>query len=452
MDSIINVPYLIIIVVCVIFSAYFSATETAFMSLNKTKLKTMVEKGNKKAERTLKVADNYDKLISTILVGNNIVNILASSIATLFFVQMLANLDYGNANQMGATLSTIATTVIVLIFGEITPKSIARDLPEKFAMFSTPLISLLMVVLTPVNFIFSMWKKLISKIFKLESDNKMTSEELLMIVEEGQQDGAIEEDEGDLLKNAIEFNEKTAEDILTHRVDLEGVPSDASKEDIAEVFTESGYSRILVYEESIDNIIGTIHRKDFYVGSGISRKPVKELIAPPFFIHKSEKINDLLKLLQNNKSHLAIVIDEYGGTLGIVTMEDILEELVGEIWDEHDEVTETFKELTEDTFIVDCSVNFSEFCDFFGLPAEIETDSVSLGGWIMEQVGKIPETGDSFTFENIDVEVTETDSHRVAYAKVVRRPEEAEDEESKDKEKDKDKDKDKEKDKDKDEQ
>ena len=412
------------------------------MSLNKTKLKTMVEKGNKKAERTLKVADNYDKLISTILVGNNIVNILASSIATLFFVQILTNLDYGNANEMGATLSTIATTVIVLIFGEITPKSIARDLPEKFAMFSTPLISMFMVVLTPVNFIFSMWKKLVSKIFKLESDNKMTSEELLMIVEEGQQDGAIEEDEGDLLKNAIEFNEKTAEDILTHRVDLEGVPSDASKEDIAEVFTESGYSRILVYEESIDNIIGTIHRKDFYVGSGISRKPVKELIAPPFFIHKSEKINDLLKLLQNNKSHLAIVIDEYGGTLGIVTMEDILEELVGEIWDEHDEVTETFKELTEDTFIVDCSVNFSEFCDFFELPAEIETDSVSLGGWIMEQVGKIPETGDSFTFENIDVEVTETDSHRVAYAKVVRRPEEDEEEESKDKDKEKDKDKD----------
>ncbi len=435
--------YLIIIVVCIIFSGYFSATETAFLSLNKTKLKTMIEKGNKKAERTLKVADNYDKLISTILIGNNIVNILASALATLFFVELLTTLAGSDmtavekANELGATLSTVATTIVVLIFGEITPKSIAKDIPEKFAMFSTPLISLLMVVLTPLNYVFSMWKKLVSKIFKLESDNKMTSEELLMIVEEGQQEGAIEEDEGDLLKNAIEFNEKTAEDILTHRVDLEGVPSDASKDDIAEVFTESGYSRILVYEESIDNIIGTIHRKDFYVGSGISRKPVKELIAPPFFIHKSEKINDLLKLLQNNKSHLAIVIDEYGGTLGIVTMEDILEELVGEIWDEHDEVTETFKEVTEDTFIVDCSVNFSEFCDFFGLPAEIETDSVSLGGWIMEQVGKIPETGDSFSFENIDVEVTETDSHRVTYAKVVRRPEADEEEESKDKDKDK---------------
>lgn len=433
-----NIPYLVIIVICVIFSAYFSATETAFLSLNKTKLKTMVEKGNKKAERTLAVAENYDKLISTILIGNNIVNILASSLATLFFVELLQSFGHASASEMGATLSTVAVTIVVLIFGEITPKSIAKDIPEKFAMFSTPFISILIVLLTPLNFLFTMWKKLIAKVLKLESDNKMTSEELLMIVEEGQQEGAIEEAEGDLLKNAIEFNEKTAEDILTHRVDLEGVPQDASKEDIAELFTESGYSRILVYEDTIDNIVGIIHRKDFYVGSGITRKPVKELTTPPFFIHKSEKINDLLKLLQNNKSHLAIVIDEYGGTLGIVTMEDILEELVGEIWDEHDEITETFKEEQEDVFKVDCSVNFSEFCDFFDLP-EVETDSVSLGGWIMEQLGKIPEKGDKFEFENIAVTVTETDSHRVAYARVVRKPKEDENEKSKDKDKDVDK-------------
>ena len=427
-----NLTYLIIMVVCVIFSAYFSATETAFLSINKTRLKTMAEKGDKKAERTLRVADNYDKLISTILIGNNIVNILVSSVATLFFVDIIK----GN-QELAATVSTIIITIVVLIFGEITPKGIAKDMPEKFAMFSTPFIRVLIIVLTPLNFIFSMWKKLIAKIFKLESDTKMTSEELLMIVEEVQQDGSIEESEGDLLKNAIEFNEKTAEDILTHRVDLEGVPAEATKDEIAEVFTESGYSRILVYEESIDNIIGTIHRKDFYVGNGISRKPVKELISPPFFIHKSEKINDLLKLLQNNKSHLAIVIDEYGGTLGIVTMEDILEELVGEIWDEHDEVTETFKEVQEDVFIVDCGVNFSEFCDFFDLP-EVETDSVSLGGWIMEQVGKIPEKGDSFSFENLDVTVTETDSHRVSHAKVVRNHNQPEEEKGKEKDKDKD--------------
>lgn len=416
--------------VCIILSAYFSATETAFLSLNKTRLKTMAEKGDRKAERTLKVADNYDKLISTVLIGNNIVNILLSSIGTLFFIEIITKRP-----DLAATVSTVVITVIVLIFGEITPKSIAKDMPEKFAIFATPFIRFLIVLLTPLNFFFSLWKKLISAIFKFENESKMTSEELLMIVEEVQQDGSIEEAEGDLLKNAIEFNEKTAEDILTHRVDLEGVPADATKEEIAEVFTETGYSRILVYEDSIDNIIGTIHRKDFYVGSGISRKPVKELIAPPFFIHKSEKINDLLKLLQNNKSHLAIVIDEYGGTLGIVTMEDILEELVGEIWDEHDEVTETFKELEEDTFIVDCGVNFVEFCDFFGLP-ELETDSVSLGGWITEQVGKIPEVGDSFVFENISVTVTETDSHRVEYARVTRIPEVDESEKTKEKDKD----------------
>lgn len=424
-----NIPYLVIMTVCLILSAYFSATETAFLSLNKTRLKTMSEKGDKKAERTLKVAENYDKLISTVLIGNNIVNILLSSIGTLFFIELITEQD------LAATVSTVVITVAVLIFGEITPKSIAKDMPEKFAIFATPFIRFLIFLLTPLNFFFSLWKKLISAIFKFENESKMTSEELLMIVEEVQQDGSIEEAEGDLLKNAIEFTEKTAEDILTHRVDLEGVSKDATKEEIAEVFTESGYSRILVYEDTIDNIIGTIHRKDFYVGSGISRKSVKDIMAPPFFIHKSEKINDLLKLLQNNKSHLAIVIDEYGGTLGIVTMEDILEELVGEIWDEHDEVTETFKEIEEDTFIVDCGVNFVEFCDFFGLP-ELETDSVSLGGWITEQVGKIPEEGDNFVFENISVTVTETDSHRVEYARVTRIP--LVDENDKTKEKDKD--------------
>lgn len=440
----IYVPQITAMIICVILSAYFSATETSFLSLNKTRLKTLAEKGDKKAANALEVADNYDRLISTILIGNNIVNILVSSIGTVLFIRILKDQD------LAATVSTIVATVVVLIFGEITPKSIAKDMPEKFAMFSTPFIKFFILILTPLNYAFSLWKKLIAKLFKLESESKMSSEELLMLVEEVQQDGSIEESEGDLLKNAIEFNDKTAEDILTHRVDLEGVPSDATKEDIANVFTESGYSRILVYEENIDNIIGTIHRKDFYVGSGISGKPIKEIMAPPFFIHKSEKISDLLKLLQSNKSHLAIVIDEYGGTLGIVTMEDILEELVGEIWDEHDEITETFKQIQENAYIVECGVNFNEFCDFFDLP-EVETDSVSLGGWIMEQLGGIPEKGDEFVFENLDITVTETDSHRVSFAKVVIN-EKSNDESEKEKDKDKDKDKDKTKDTEKDEQ
>ncbi len=419
--------YILPMVVCIVLSAYFSATETAFSSLNKTRLKTMVEKGNKRAELALSLAENYDKLISTILIGNNIVNIAVASIGTIFFTELLRP---GGNEEYGATLSTVVITIVVLVFGEITPKSVAKDAPEKFAIFSAPIIKGLIWVLTPVNFIFSAWKKLIAKILKTEDDTKMSSEELLMLVEEVQQDGAIEESEGDLLKNAIEFTERKAEDILTHRVDLEAVSIDSPKEEIAKVFTESGFSRILVFEENIDNIIGTIHQKDFYVGGGITGKKVKELIAPPLFIHKSEKISDLLKLLQVHKSHLAIVIDEYGGTLGIVTMEDILEELVGEIWDEHDEVTVDFREVSSDTFVVDCAVNFDEFCEKFDLD-EPETDSISLGGWIMEQLSKIPVEGDSFTFENLDITVTKTDAHRVEYVQVIVH-EKQEDEEEKD--------------------
>lgn len=402
-------PYILSMVICIILSAYFSATETAFSSLNKTRLKTMAEKHDRRAALTLKLADSYDELISTILIGNNIVNIAVASIGTVLFVHL-----YGD---IGATLSTAVVTVAVLIFGEITPKSIAKDCPEKFAMFSAPIIRILIWVLKPLNFLFSAWKKLIFKLFKVENNEKMSQEELLMLVEEVQQDGSINDDEGDLLRNAIEFNDLKAEDILTHRVDLEAVSADSPKEEIAAAFTESRFSRLLVYEESIDNIVGVIHQKDFYVGNGIIEGPIETVISPPLFIHKSEKINDLLKLLQKEKSHIAIVIDEYGGTLGIVTMEDILEELVGDIWDEHDEVVEDFKEIGENTYLVDCGVNFGDFCDRFDI--ETDSDSVSLGGWIMEQVGKIPVIGDCFEFEKLSIKVTETDSHRVSKVEVV---------------------------------
>lgn len=416
-------PYIISMALCVLFSGYFSATETAFSSLNKTRLKALAEKGNRKAELALTLSEQYDRLISTILIGNNIVNIAVASIGTVLFVHL-----YGD---IGATVSTVVVTVAVLIFGEITPKSIAKDFPEKFAMFSAPFIRLLIWVLTPLNFLFSMWKKLISKLFNVEEDSKMSQEELLLLVDEVEQDGSIDTDEGVLLRNAIEFGDLEAEDILTHRVDLEAVPIEAPKEEIARVFNESRFSRLLVYKENIDNIVGIIHQKDFYIGSGVTEKEVTDIITPPLFIHKSEKIDDLLKLLQTRKSHIAIVIDEYGGTLGIVTMEDILEELVGEIWDEHDEVTVTFRELSENVFLVDCTVNFNDFCQFFDIDDE-DADSVSLGGWIMEQLDKIPVKGDRFTYENLNIIVTQTDSHRVAFAKVIRTVETEDEEKSKD--------------------
>ena len=406
-------PSILAMVFCVIMSAYFSATETAFSSLNKTRLKALSEKGNKRADLALSLEEKYDKLISTILIGNNVVNITVASIGTLLFVKVLKG-----DQEAGAALSTVVVTVAVLIFGEITPKSLAKDSPEKFAMFSAPFLRFLMVILTPINFLFSLWKKLISKIFKVSEDTKMSQEELLLLVEEVQQEGSIDESEGELLKNAIEFRDQVAEDILTHRTDLEAVSVDTDKEEVARVFTQSRFSRLLVYEENIDNIIGVLNIKDFYMNSGITDKPLTEVMTPPIFIHQSEKIRDLLNQLRAAKTHIAVVVDEYGGTLGIVTMEDILEELVGEIWDEHDEVQESFKALSENTYLADCMVNLDEFADCFDV--EIESESVSLGGWVMEQLGGIPEVGENFTYENLHVTVTELDAHRVSYVTVVK--------------------------------
>ena len=415
-----NIPtYIVVMVVLVLMSAYFSATETAFSSLNKTRVKAMIEKGNKKAKLVLSLSENYDKLISTILIGNNIVNIALSSIATVMFISL-----YGD---IGATVATAVITVVVLIFGEITPKSIAKDVPEKFAMFSAPIIKFFIWILTPINFLFSLWKKLVSKIFKVEENAKMSSEELIMLVDEVEQEGTFDTDESELIRNAIEFTELEAEDILTHRVDLEAVSLDTPKDEIARIFATTQFSRLLVYEENIDNIVGIIHLKDFFKEYGITKQNIKTIMTKPLFIQKSEKINDLLKILQTNKSHIAVVIDEYGGTLGIVTMEDILEELVGEIWDEHDEIIENFKEIAENKFVVDCSVTFDDFCDFFDI--KFESDSVSVGGWVMEQLGKIPEQGDKFTFENLDIIITGVDSHRVTKIQVLQNPKPEEDEE-----------------------
>lgn len=410
---------LAVMLFCIIMSGYFSATETAFSTFNRAKIKTLAERGNKKASKVLKIAENYDKLISTVLIGNNIVNITLASLGTIVFVNLMGD--------VGATVSTAVITVVVLIFGEISPKSIAKDCPEKFAMFSSSLISVLIKVFTPLNFLFSQWKKLLAKMFKIQSDSKMSQEELLTLVEEVSQDGSIDSGEGDLLRNAIEFTELRAEDILTHRVDLVGVSVEATKEEIAALFTETKYSRLLVYKDNMDSIVGVIHQKDLYEGTGLTVKPLKEIIAPAIYIHQFEKINDILKTLQREKSHVAVVVDEYGGTLGIVTMEDILEELVGDIWDEHDEVEEEFRQLSENTYRVDCDVTMDDFCAFFDIRAEYE--SVSLSGWIMEQLERVPEKGDKLTIDNLDITVNEIGSHRAESVIVKVREKKTEDDE-----------------------
>lgn len=404
---------LIVMAVLILMSAYFSATETAFSTFNKTKMKTLAESGNATAALVCRLADDYDRLLSTILIGNNIVNIALASIGTILFV--------GALGDIGATVSTAVITVLVLIFGEITPKSVAKNSPEKFALLSANIINVMIYLFMPLNFLFAQWKKLVNRIFKPDADTKLSQEELLMLVDEVQQGGSIDKSEGELLRNAIEFTERDAEDILTHRVDLEAVPIDATKEEVAQVFTESKFSRILVYEDSIDHIVGVIHLKDFYTGDGITQKPLREIMTPPIFIMRHEKIDTILRELQRKKSHIAVVVDEYGGTYGIVTMEDILEELVGEIFDEHDEKSEEVCRVDNDTFSVDGSMDMSDFCEQFHIHPE--TDALSLGGWIMEELGQIPEEGDGFDYENISIRVIATEGHRVSKVEVKILPE-----------------------------
>ena len=401
---------IIIMAVCLTLSAYFSATETAFSSANTTRLRTLAEKGRGNAALALKLLEQYDRLLSTILIGNNIVNIATASIGTVLFVK-----HYGDA---GATISTVVVTVVVLIFGEISPKSIAKDCAEKCAMLSAPILRVLIWVLMPLNLLFSLWKKLLAKVFRLNTDNKMSQEELLMLVDEVQQDGSIDRDEGELLKNAIGFSEQEAQDILIHRVDLAALPVTASKEEVAALFTKTKYSRLLIYQDSIDHILGTVHQKDFYVDCGVTDQPLSDIISPPVFALENEPIRALLKKLQQAKTHVAVVVDEYGGTCGIVTMEDILEELVGEIWDEHDEEEVFLRKITPDTWLVEAGMDFDDFAEFFQL--KTDSEMVSVSGWVMEQFGRVPESGDSFVFENLTVRVTKVENHRIEEIQVTR--------------------------------
>ena len=328
---------------------------------------------------------------------------------------MLFVRHYGDA---GATISTVVVTVVVLIFGEISPKSIAKDCAEKCAMLSAPILRVLIWVLMPLNLLFSLWKKLLAKVFRLNTDSKMSQEELLMLVDEVQQDGSIDRDEGELLKNAIGFSEQEAQDILIHRVDLAALPVTASKEEVAALFTQTKYSRLLIYQDSIDHILGTVHQKDFYVGCGVTDQPLSDIISPPVFALENEPIRALLKKLQQAKTHVAVVVDEYGGTCGIVTMEDILEELVGEIWDEHDEEEVFLRKIAPDTWLVDAGMDFDDFAEFFQL--KTDSEMVSVSGWVMEQFGRVPEAGDSFVFENLTVRVTRVENHRIEEIQVTR--------------------------------
>ena len=398
------------IMLCVVMSAYFSATETAFNTFNKIRVKNLAEKGNKKAARALELSENYDTLISTILIGNNIVNILAASLATLFFKNLLAGTP---SASFDTAISTAVMTLLVLTFGEICPKTIAKQSPEKFVIYATPFISALVILFKPLSAIFKQLQNLLSKIFKADEDQGMTEEELISIIEEAAEDGNIDEEESTLIKSAIEFNELEVGDIFTPRIDITAVRSDITKEALAKVFTESGYSRIPIYDDDLDNIHGIVYYKDFFSDAHTTNIPISEIVKPVMYVTKTQKINDLLKDLQEKQMHLAVVTDEYGSTAGIVTLEDILEEIVGEIWDEHDEIIEEIKEVGEGEYIVSGMANLEKLFEELEIDIDEELDAMTVNGWAMKILDRIPEEGDSFEELGLTVRVLKMDGRRI---------------------------------------
>ena len=403
-----SIGMLVTLVVLVAMSAYFSATETAFTSLNRIRLRTKADNGSLRAAKTLELAEEYDKLLSTILIGNNIVNITATTVATVLCTKWF--------RQYGPTVSTVALTVIILIFGEITPKSLAKEMPERCAMFAYPLLKLLMVVLTPMNFLFTQWKRLLGRVFRSGGDDGITEEELVGMVDQAETEGGLDEHESDLIRNAIEFNDLEVSEILTPRVDLVAAEEDSTMEEVAALFAESGYSRIPIYHETIDNIVGVVHEKDFYAARYRGETMVSNIKAPVFYTTGNTKISELLRILQKNKAHMAVVVDEYGGTEGIATLEDIVEELVGEIWDEHDEVIENFQKQPDGSYLIACSADLDDMYDLFQVKGTCDAATVS--GWVMEQVGRVPEVGDHFRAEGLDVTVTKVEHRRVLEIRV----------------------------------
>ena len=410
---------MIVAIVCLVgMSAFFSATETAFSSMNRIRLKSRADDGDKRAALALKLSEDYDRLLSTILIGNNIVNITATTIGTVLFTKLIP--------LYGPTVSTVVLTVVVLIFGEISPKSLAKESAERFAMASAPVIRLFLIILRPLNALFSLWKKLLNKVFSHTEDEGITEEELITMVSEAENEGGLDAHESQLIRAAIEFNDLEVEEILTPRVDIEAAPDDCPMEELGSRFAASGYSRLPIYSENIDNIIGVIHEKDYYAARSRGITEVASLVTPVIYTTGTTKISSLLRTLQRTKNHMAIVVDEYGGTEGLVTLEDILEELVGEIWDEHDEVIETFARQEDGSYLIACSANLSDMYDLFAISGEC--DSTTVSGWVMEQIDRIPREGDHFTYENLDITVTRVDHRRVLEIRVRQLEETAESE------------------------
>ena len=401
-----SITLLVALIVLIAFSAFFSASETAFSSLNQIRLKSRAEEGDTSAARVLAMAEKYDKLLSSILIGNNIVNIAAASIGTVLSTKWLGA-------ERGATTSTIVLTVVVLIFGEVTPKTLAKEMPETIATAVSPVLSLLLTLFTPLTWLFSQWKKLLGRFVHSSESDAITEGELITMVSEAENDGELTDRESQLIRSAIEFDDVEVEEILTPRVDVVAVEDDISLEELAQTFAESGYSRLPVYHDTVDNIIGVVHEKDFYIARLKKTVTMEDLIAPTLYTTGSTQISQLLRTLREQHHHMAVVVDEYGGTEGIITLEDILEELVGEIWDEHDEATEDFRQQSDGSWLVSGSASVDDLYETLDLPEDEDIDSNTVNGLVQEKTHHLPKVGDHFQLNDYEGVVTRTARRRV---------------------------------------
>jgi len=416
----------ILLVILIALSAFFSASETAYTTVNKIRLQNYVDAGSKKAKTALFIAENYDRTLTTILIGNNIVNIGASSIATLLFVKLFG--------PSGAAISTAVMTILILIFGEVLPKSFAKESSEKFALaFSRPL-RILMTLFWPVVFLFIQLKKVAKHIspIKEEETPTVTEQELKFIVESIEDEGVLEKQESELVQHALEFDEKTVQEVLTPRVDMTTLDiEDDLQTNIGLVLTER-FSRIPVCRGTSDRIIGILHTKDLLEalvrGDAID---LASMVQPAFFVYKTKKLSSLLTDFKRNKTHVAIVTDDYGGTVGMVTMEDLLEELVGDIWDEDEEIIRDFVRIDSQHFLISGDLTIRELFDHLDLPfSNLESNHTSCGGWALEALGHIPQAGEAFQFKNITLTIQEMDDQRVKKLSVYLAPQPEEEEKS----------------------
>lgn len=400
------------VVILLVFSSLFSAIETAFSCASKIRLKNMASDGDSRASEVLHILENYDRLLTTVLIGNNIVNISAATVSTILFSSLA-----GNTN--GPTISTVVLTVLTLMFGEIAPKSVAKQSPEKFSCAMVGFMKFFLAVLSPLSWLAGGWTFIVNHVVKIQQDESDISDELITMVDEAEKDGDLEEHQSDLISNAISFNDLDVKDVLTPRVDVVAVDITSSVDEIERAFRENSFSRLPVYENSIDNIVGVIHEKDFYELRYHDRGPVRKIIKQVIYTSPNTAISVVMKQLQTSKLHMAVVLDEYGGTEGIITLEDIIEELVGEIWDEHDIVEDFYQKLDDHTWLVKGDAEIDDLIERFDVEEEDEEfDFITVSGWVIHELSHIPHVNEEFDYKNLHVTVTKADQRKVLEVKV----------------------------------